>query len=43
MMVRGHRQEELQDRESRATRQRTAIAHLALEDSIVRGDMARAL
>ncbi len=42
-MAFGHRQEELLDRERRATRQRTAIAHLALEESIVRGDMARAL
>ena len=42
-MAYGHRQGELQDRESRATRQRTAIAHLALEDSIIRGDMNRAL
>ena len=42
-MAYGHRQGELQDRERRATRQRTAIAHLALEESIVRGDMTRAL
>ena len=39
----GHRQKEILDRESRAMRQRTAIAHLALEESIVRGDMPSAL
>ena len=38
-----HRQEEMQDRERRATLQRTAIAHLALEESIIRGDMPRAI
>ena len=38
-----HRQEEILDREGRATRQRVAIAHLAVEESIVGGDMPRAL